>query len=65
MLNTAVFYYFSPTGGTKKAGEILCQGLAKEVKLANLGTQDTKVETPEGDVTVFAAPVLADGFRRP
>lgn len=65
MLNTAVFYYFSPTGGTKKAGEILCHGLAKEVKLANLGTQDTKVEVPEGDVTVFAAPVFGGRIPAP
>lgn len=65
MLNTAVFYYFSPTGGTKKAGEIFCQRLAAEVKLADLGTQDTKVEPLEGDVTVFAAPVFGGRIPSP
>lgn len=58
MLNTAVFYYFSPTGGTKKAGELLCRGLAAEVIPADLGTREATVNSLAGDVTVFAAPVF-------
>ena len=58
MLNTAVFYYFSPTGGTKKAGELLCRGLAAEVMPADLGTREATVNSLAGDVTVFAAPVF-------
>lgn len=58
MLNTAAFYYFSPTGGTKKAGDLLCRGLAAEIRPADLGTRNAAVETLKGDVTVFAAPVF-------
>ena len=31
MFHTAEFYYFSPTGGTKQAGELFCTGIAEQV----------------------------------
>lgn len=58
MLNSVQFYYFSPTGGTKKAGEIFCQGIAENLKLVNLGLRDAAVEQPDSDLTVVAAPVF-------
>lgn len=40
MLNRLDFYFFSPTGGTKKAGEIVCQGLSEKVYFIDLGIRD-------------------------
>ncbi len=57
MLHTVEFYYFSPTGGTKKAGEAFCTALAENVKAFDLG----KCEHIEvsADIIVVAAPVFA------
>lgn len=30
-------YYFSPTGGTKKAGMLLCEGISWDVEAVDLG----------------------------
>lgn len=37
MLNRTVLYYFSPTGGTKKTGELFCQAISETEKSVNLG----------------------------
>lgn len=56
-MKNGTLYYFSPTGGTKKVGEILCQELFEEVEQRNLGKKET--ETASNDVVVIAAPVFA------
>lgn len=58
MLSKAELYYFSPTGGTKKAGEIFCRGIAKGVKLVNWGLRDKKAEQPASELSVIALPVF-------
>lgn len=58
MLNTVQFYYFSPTGGTKKAGMIFCNGIAENVKGYNLCDRENEPEQPDSDLAVFAAPVF-------
>lgn len=56
MLNTVDFYYFSPTGGTKKAGDALAYTLAETVTSIDLGE---KTLTPSlADVAVVAVPVF-------
>ncbi len=59
MLNQTELYYFSPTGGTKKAGRIFCDGIAKEIKEINLGKKVKETSQPESDLIVVAAPVFA------
>lgn len=58
MLNTTSFYFFSPTGGTKKAGEIFCKAISANTKTVDLGLRDKEVEQTEGDLAVVAAPVF-------
>ncbi len=58
MLNRTDFYYFSPTGGTKKTGEILCQGLSEEIHPVDLGKRDQVAEIPESELVVVAVPVF-------
>ncbi len=57
MINQVELYYFSPTGGTKKAANIFCEGMAENVKLIDLGVKE-ETRQPEGDVVVIAAPVF-------
>ncbi len=57
MLKAVDFYYFSPTGGTKKAGMMIAEGMAEQVQLVNLGTAGAAKEGSE-DVAVVAAPVF-------
>lgn len=52
------FYYFSPTGGTEKTGEIFCRAISETQKAIDLGRREKEVEAPEGDLAVFAAPVF-------
>lgn len=58
MLKKTELYYFSPTGGTKKAGEVFCNGIAKNVKTVDLGIRDKAVEKSESDLVVIAVPVF-------
>lgn len=58
MLNTTSLYFFSPTGGTKKAGEMFCRGISTNTNMIDLGLRDSGVEEAEGDLTVIAAPVF-------
>lgn len=58
MLQVTEFYYFSPTGGTRKAGELFCQGISREVKEVNLGSRTKEAEQPSGETVVAAVPVF-------
>ncbi len=58
MLKRTELYYFSPTGGTRKAGEIFCDGISEGVKTVDLGIKDNTVEQAESDLVVIAAPVF-------
>jgi len=58
MLHKISLYYFSPTGGTKKAAETFCQEMAGKVEVIDLGVPKQTVREPEGEVVVFAAPVF-------
>ena len=57
MLPVIDFYFFSPTGGTKKAGEIFCQSIARKVNYIDLTLPKNNYNEPQGDFAVFAAPV--------
>ncbi len=56
MLNTVDFYYFSPTGGTKRAGEAIAHSIAETVNEIDLAGKD--INTPYSDVVVVAVPVF-------
>ena len=47
-------YYFSPTGGTKKAGMLLCEGISWDVEAVDLGKKEEAPREPEGDLVVAA-----------
>ena len=51
-------YYFSPTGGTKKAGMLLCEGISWDVEAVDLGKKEEAPREPEGDLVVVAMPVF-------
>lgn len=57
MLNMVDFYYFSPTGGTRKTGEIFCRGISEHIKAVDLGARDREAEDPESGLVIVAAPV--------
>ncbi len=57
MLKTVDFYYFSPTGGTEKAGRAIASAVAETVNAINLA--ENFVNTPSSDVVVVAAPVFS------
>ena len=50
-------YYFSPTGGTKKAGMLLCEGISWYVEAVDLGKKEEAPRQPEGDLVVAAMPL--------
>lgn len=56
MLQNVDFYYFSPTGGTKKAGEALAAVLAESVNAIDLAAKT--LSAPASDVVVVAVPVF-------
>ena len=55
MLETIDFYYFSPTGGTKKSGKILACELAETVNEIDLA--DKNAVPASSDIVLVAAPV--------
>lgn len=57
MLKEIAFYYFSPTGGTKKAGEIFCKAIAENVCCMDLAKDIS--EKCDLETAVIAAPVFA------
>lgn len=56
MLRKVDFYYFSPTGGTKKAGEAIAAELAESVNSINLAEKTPIVSV--SDVVIAAVPVF-------
>ncbi len=56
MLYNVDFYYFSPTGGTKKAGETIAAALAESVNAISLA--EKTVTAPASDLVVVAVPVF-------
>lgn len=58
MLKSTELYYFSPTGGTRKIGEIVAGAMAEKVKLTNLGERKALGKTSECEVVIVAAPVF-------
>ncbi len=56
MLYNVDFYYFSPTGGTKKAGETIAAALAESVNAISLA--EKMITAPASDVVVVAVPVF-------
>ncbi len=56
MLQNVDFYYFSPTGGTKRAGETIASTLAESVNAIDLTTKT--MTAPASDVVVVAVPVF-------
>ena len=57
MINKADFYYFSPTGGTKKTGEIFAREIAENVEFIDLGSKQEQKET-DHELAVIAIPVF-------
>lgn len=57
-MNMAELYYFSPTGGTRRAGEIFCEGISKNVKAIDLGLRGKMVEQSESELVVVSVPVF-------
>ncbi|MBQ2817882.1 MAG: 4Fe-4S binding protein [Clostridia bacterium] len=58
MIKNLDFFYFSPTGGTKKAGEIFCSSFSENITHHDLLSRDFKAAEINGDAVVFAAPVF-------
>lgn len=52
------FYYFSPTGGTQKVGATFVETIGKEITAIDLGDKKQKIEMPQRDLNVVAAPVF-------
>ena len=53
---------FSPTGGTQRVSEILCQGIGKESIVTDLCVKSSDIQLPdiqEDDLAVIAMPVFA------
>ena len=51
-------YYFSPTGGTKKAGMLLCEGISWDIEAVDLGKKKEEPRQPKGNLVVAAMPVF-------
>ncbi len=64
MLNTLDFYYFSPTGGTKKTAGILAAALAETITSHDLGSKQP-LAPAEAEVVLLAAPVYAGRIPAP
>ena len=59
MLETVDFYFFSPTGGTKKVGNCLANSLAESVLLHDLAGKKAYLAPPESGLSVIALPVFS------
>ena len=57
MLKTIDFYYFSPTGGTKRVGECLANALSETLLMHDLADKKTTLESPKSDISLIALPV--------
>ena len=58
MLTKTFLLYFSPTGGTKKVGEIFCRGISDNMTMVDLCRQDEVPAIPTDALTVIAVPVF-------
>ncbi len=58
MSKTVDFYYFSPTGGTKKVGMHLAEAVSESVIIHNLAEKAKFAANPEGDLSLIAVPVF-------
>lgn len=58
MFNMLELYYFSPTGGTKRVGELFCKGIAENIDAIDLGKRNATLKQPSGDIIVVAMPVF-------
>lgn len=58
MLNRIDFYFFSPTGGTRRTGEILCRALSENITFIDLSHADPQQPECPGDLAVVAMPVF-------
>lgn len=58
MVQSVNFYYFSPTGGTKKIGEAFSRAAGTKVHEINLGKKNEMGSIPKCDLNVIAAPVF-------
>lgn len=65
MLNRIDFYFFSPTGGTRKTGEILCKALAENVVCIDLGKAEPCQPECPGELAVIAMPVYGGRLPAP
>ena len=59
MLETVDFYFFSPTGGTKKVGNCLANSLAESVLLHDLAGKKAYLAPPESGLSIIALPVFS------
>lgn len=58
MVETALLYDFSPTGGTRKVGELFCNAIGRQVKEIDLMGELENREPQDCSVVVVAAPVF-------
>lgn len=59
MLDKIDFYYFSPTGGTRKIGEILAKAISIKVNMYDLGKRENLESEISGDFVLVAVPVFS------
>ena len=50
MLASIDFYFFSPTGGTKKAGELFCKSIARNINYIDLTVPKSSYGEAKSDV---------------
>lgn len=58
MLKSVDFYFFSPTGGTKKVGECLAKAISESVVLHDLADKNERLASPQSGFAVIALPVF-------
>lgn len=58
MVGTSKLYYFSPTGGTKRVGEIFCEAISGNTISIDLGAKRGIDENAGDALFVFAVPVF-------
>ncbi len=58
MIGNLDFYYFSPTGGTKRAGEMLAKSIAEKINFYNLADKEN-VENKSADIALISVPVFS------
>lgn len=64
MLKKTDFYYFSPTGGTKKVGDIFSKEFSEKVRFIDLGERAAFEGETESEIVVVAVPVFGGRIPR-